>query len=271
MSNNKVILITGASSGIGNCCAMLLAQNGYTVYGVSRKAQTSEFSNFNYITCDVTDRKSVQKAVDTVLEKEGRIDVLMNNAGAGIVGALDLVTPEEYDFQMKVNVEGVVNMCCAVIPSMRKNRSGVVINVSSVGGIMGLPFQGLYSASKFAIEGYSEALRLELHPFNIRVKLIEPGDFNTGFTSNRVSSNTTASDPDYKDQYAETLKIIENNEDTGSDPSKIAKLVLQIVKRDSRKFRYPVGNLIERLSIFVKRLVPGRLYQWILRVFYKIK
>ena len=267
----KVILITGVSSGIGKSCATLLAENGYTVYGVSRKSQVSEIANLHYISCDVTDRASIQCAVDAVMEKEGQIDVLMNNAGAGIVGALDLVTTEEYDFQMKVNVEGVVNMCSAVIPLMRKRRQGMVINVSSVGGIMGLPFQGLYSASKFAIEGYTEALRLELHPFNIRVKLIEPGDFNTGFTSHRVSSKATVADVDYTDQYAKTLQILENNENQGSDPSKIAKLILQIVNRNTRKFRYPVGNIIERLSVFVKRLVPGRMYQWILRIFYQIK
>lgn len=268
---NKVVLITGASSGIGKSCAILLAQNGYTVYGVSRKSQESAIDNLRFITCDVTNLASVKEAVEKVVQKEGRIDVLMNNAGAGIVGALDLTTPDEYDFQMKVNVQGVVNMCCAVVPLMRKNRNGTVINVSSVGGIMGLPFQGLYSASKFAIEGYSEALRLELHPFNVRVKIIEPGDFNTGFTSSRVSSAATVADSDYKDQFAKTLQILENNENTGSNPSKIANLVLQIIQRDSRKFRYPVGNIIERLSIFVKRLVPGRLYQWILRVFYQIK
>ena len=268
---NIVILITGASSGIGKSCAIALAEYGYTVYGVSRKDQASDTQNLHFITCDVTNRDSVKKAVDAVILKEGRIDVLMNNAGAGIVGALDLVTPEEYNFQMKVNVEGVANMCCAVIPYMRKRKQGMVINVSSVGGIMGLPFQGLYSASKFAIEGYTEALRLELHPFNIRVKLIEPGDFNTGFTSSRVSSQATVADADYAAQYAKTLHILENNENTGSHPSKIANLILQIVKRDSRKFRYPVGNIIERLSICVKRLVPGRMYQWILRVFYQIK
>lgn len=267
----KIILITGVSSGIGKCCADELTRHGHTVYGISRKPQLSKFPNLHFISCDVTDRESVQTAINKIIQQEGRIDVLMNNAGAGIVGALDHITKEEFDFQMKVNLEGVINMCCQVIPIFRKQRSGMVINVSSVGGVMGLPFQGLYSASKFAIEGYSEALRLELHSFNIKVKLIEPGDFNTGFTGNRVISHATLNDPDYKDQFECTLKIIENNENSGSNPSKIAKLVLRMVNKESNKFRYPVGNIIERLSIFVKRIVPGRLYQWILRIFYKIK
>lgn len=267
----KIILITGASSGIGRACAEELALFGHTVYGTSRKPQVSELPNLHFITCDVTKREDIRNAVQLILQKESRIDVLMNNAGAGIVGALEHITKDEFDFQMQVNLEGVINMCCEVVPVFRKQRSGMIINVSSVGGVMGLPFQGLYSASKFAVEGYSEALRLELNTFNIRVKLIEPGDFNTGFTSSRVVSATTLQDVDYKEQFALTLKIIEDNENMGSNPAKIAKMVLNMINKDSRKFRYPVGNMIERLSIFVKRIVPGRMYQWILRVFYKIK
>lgn len=268
---SKVILITGASSGIGKACAQQLVKEGYIVYGTSRKPQKSEIPNFHFLTCDVTDRASVDACVAQILEEQQRLDVVMNNAGAGIVGALELTTKQEYDFQMKTNFEGMFNMCSATVPVFREQRSGTIINMSSVGGVMGLPFQGLYSASKFAIEGYSEALRLELHPFHVNVVLIQPGDFNTGFTSSRIISEATKTHQDYKNQFAVTLKIIEDNENNGGSPAKIAKLVSRIVSKKKPAFRYPVGNIIERLSIFVKRLVPGRFYQWILRVYYQVK
>lgn len=267
----KVILITGASSGIGKACAELLVEQGHIVYGTSRKVHKSEKENLHFLVCDITDRSSVDACVAQILAEQQRLDVVMNNAGAGIVGALELTTQEEFNFQMKTNFDGMFNVCSATIPVFREQRSGTIINMSSVGGVMGLPFQGLYSASKFAIEGYSEALRLELHPFKVNVVLIQPGDFNTGFTSSRIVSEATKAHKDYKDQFATTLKIIEDNENNGGSPVKIARLVANIVSKNKPAFRYPVGNIVERLSIFVKRLVPGRSYQWILRVYYQVK
>lgn len=268
---SKVILITGASSGIGKACAELLVEKGHIVYGTSRKPQTSQIKNLHFLECEVTNRTSVETCVNQILAEQNRLDVVMNNAGVGIVGALELTTQEEFDFQMRTNFEGMFNVCSVITSIFRKQRSGTIINVSSVGGVMGLPFQGLYSASKFAIEGYSEALRLELNRFKINVVLIQPGDFNTGFTGSRMMSEATTQNEDYKDQFATTLKIIEDNENSGSSPAKIARLVSRIVDKKKTGFRYPVGNIIERLSIFVKRLVPGRFYQWILRQYYQIK
>lgn len=268
---SKVILITGASSGIGKACAELLISQGHIVYGTSRKEQKSEIKNLHFLQCDVTNRASVKQCVDRILEEQGQLDVLMNNAGAGIVGALELTTQEEFDFQMKVNFEGVFNVCSAVLPHFRIRGKGTIINVSSVGGVMGLPFQGLYSASKFAVEGFSEALRLEMHPFNVNVVLLQPGDFNTGFTSHRMVSKATQENEDYREQFAVTLKLIEDNENNGNPPIKIARLVAKIVNSEKPAFRYPIGNIVERLSIFVKRIVPGRFYQWILRQYYQVK
>lgn len=267
----KIILITGASSGIGKACAEKLVAEGHIVYGTSRKSVKSDKANLTFLQCDVTERASVDACVAQIVKEHGGIDVVMNNAGAGIVGALELTTPEEFDFQMDVNFKGVFNVCTAVVPILRKQRSGTIINVSSVGGVMGLPFQGLYSASKFAVEGFSEALRLELHPFKVNVTMIQPGDFNTGFTGHRMISKATQEHPEYKDQFAISLKLIEENEKGGSDPAKIAKLVSKIVRSSKPAFRHPIGNIVERLSIFVKRLVPGRFFQWILRVYYQVK
>ena len=186
--SRQVILITGASSGIGKATANLLVQQGYTVYGTSRKASEST-NGVRMLTMDVTQPASIQQAVEQILSEQGRIDILINNAGLGISGALELETDEEIGKQMDTNFMGVVRMCKAVIPIMRKERKGFIINISSIGGLIAVPFQGFYSASKFAVEGYSEALQHEVRPFGIRVCLVEPGDFYTNFTANRGISS----------------------------------------------------------------------------------
>ena len=267
----KIILITGASSGIGKDCAELLAKQGHVVYGTSRKPQKSNLENLTFLSCDVTDRLSVKSCVDQIIKEQQAIDVIINNAGAGIVGALELTTKEEFDFQMQVNFEGVFNVCSVVIPHLRNQRTGLIINMSSIGGVMGLPFQGLYSASKFAVEGYSEALRVEMYPFNIKVVLIQPGDFNTSFTNKRIISKATQEHKDYKNQFSTTLQLIENNEKKGGNPTQVAQLIAKIIESKNPSFKYSIGKWTERAAIYAKRIVPNRTHQWILRKYYQIK
>ena len=179
----QTIIITGASSGFGLATAELLAAKGHRVYGLCRRPM--EHGKIHYMQCDVRNREQVAEVVGRIAQEAGRIDVLVNNAGMGIGGALELATPEEIDLQMGTNFMGCVNLCQAVLPYMRKQRSGKIVNLSSIGGVMGLPWQGFYSASKFAIEGFSEALAAEVRSFGIRVAMVEPGDFATGFTASR--------------------------------------------------------------------------------------
>ncbi len=263
-----VILITGASSGLGKACAGYLASKGFIVYGTSRKA--SESTVINMLAMDVTRPDSVQQAVQSIIDKHGRIDVLINNAGMGIGGALELATPEEIQLQMQTNFIGTVNVCNAVIPHMRNNGGGKIINLSSIGGVMGIPFQGFYSASKFAVEGYSETLSLELHPFNIKVVLIEPGDFATGFTANRVMSEATKNSPHYRNQFAKCMAIIEKEENGGQQPEKLAKVIHKVIKAKHPKFRYKVGNLLQVNFARAKAFIPSRTYQALLRIFYNL-
>ena len=183
----QIILITGASSGFGKITAHMLSEQGHIVYGTSRKP-SENIGKVRMLVVDVTNSISVRHAVEQIISEQRRMDVLINNAGMGIGGALELATEEEVSMQMNTNFFGVVNMCKAVLPYMRKARRGKIINISSIGGVMGIPYQGFYSASKFAVEGYSEALALEVHPFHIKVCLVQPGDFNTGFTDNRNTS-----------------------------------------------------------------------------------
>jgi NAD(P)-dependent dehydrogenase (short-subunit alcohol dehydrogenase family) len=270
---NKVVLITGASSGIGKTCAEYLASKGFTVYGASRKETVNtgqQTANIRMLKMDVRDAASVQKAVMLVIAEQGHLDAVINNAGTGTGGALELATNEEIALQMDTNFMGMVHVCTAVIPHLRQSGGGKIINLSSLGGVMGLPFQGFYSASKFAIEGYSEALSIELHPFHIKVVLIEPGDFCTGFTSNRTISEATKNSPFYSKAFERTMTIIEKEETQGSNPIKIAKLMYRIIRSKHPKFRYKTGNFIQTGFAKAKKIIPARTYQFLLRFFYNI-
>lgn len=264
----KVILITGASSGFGKATAELLAQRGHIVYGTSRT--TKEHPSVHFLNMDVRDRESIASGVRQIIEKEGRIDVLVNNAGMGIGGSLELATPEEIDLQIGTNFMGCVNMCQAVLPHMRKQRQGRIINLSSIGGIMGLPYQGYYSASKFAIEGFSEALSAEVKGFGITVSMVEPGDFATGFTASRKNSTLTLENEDYGDSFRRSLDLIEKEENGGLKPEVLARRIAKIVECRHPKLRYVVANLEQWFSVVVKRILPGNWFVGILRNYYKV-
>ena len=266
----QVILITGASSGFGNITAQMLSAQGHIVYGTSRKL-SEDMNEVKMLVVDVTNSLSIRQAVDRILSEQGRIDVLINNAGMGIGGALELATEEEVNIQMNTNFFGVVNMCREVLPVMRKNRKGKIINISSIGGVMGIPYQGFYSASKFAVEGYSEALALEVHPFNIKVCVVEPGDFNTGFTDNRNISEQTRLDADYGESFRKSLEIIEKEERNGCHPRKLAAAICKIVERTNPPFRTKVGPWIQVLFAKSKKWLPDAVMQYALRIFYAIK
>ena len=267
---SQIILITGASSGFGKITSQMLSEQGHIVYGTSRK--TSEnMGKVKMLVVDVTNTSSIQQAIGQIISEQGRIDVLINNAGMGIGGALELATEREVDIQMSTNFFGVVNMCKAVLPYMRKARKGKIINISSIGGVMGIPYQGFYSASKFAVEGYSEALALEVHPFNVKVCLVEPGDFNTGFTDNRNISELTRQDSDYGESFLNSLKIIEKEERNGCHPRKLGSSICKIVARKNPPFRTKVGPVVQVLFAMSKSWLPDRVMQYALQIFYAIK
>lgn len=274
MKNNEkkqqVILITGASSGFGKITASMLAGRGNIVYGTSRKTAVDS-DGIRMLVMDVTDPASVKKAVERIIAEQGRIDVLINNAGVGISGALELATPEEIAWQMDTNFMGVVHACHAVLPFMRKVRNGKIVNISSIGGVMAVPYQGFYSASKFAVEGYSEALALEVFPFGIRVCLVEPGDFSTNFTSNRSISEATLADEDYRESFSHSLEIIETAERGGAHPRKLGAAVCRIVEARRPPFRTKTGPLDQVLFAACKGFLPYCWVQTVLKFFYKIR
>lgn len=265
----KVIIITGASSGFGKMTAERLASHGHKVYGICRREM--QHDKIQYIQLDVREPETIALKVKEIYDKEGRIDVLINNAGMGIGGALELATKEELETQMNVNFMGCVNMCQKVLPYMRRQRAGKIINLSSIGGIMGLPYQGFYSASKFAIEGFSEALSAEVKGFGISVSMVEPGDFATNFTASRKNSQATMNDPDYGPIFKRSLALIEIEENGGLKPEVLAKKIEKIVDTKHPRLRYVVANLEQWFSVVLKRLIPGNWFVDILVSYYKTK
>lgn len=263
----QVIVITGASSGFGRATAELLAAEGHTVYGLCRRAM--QHNTIHYLQCDVCDRSQIGATIAQIVQENGHIDTLINNAGMGIGGALEMATEEEIGVQMQTNFMGCVNMCQAVLPHMRRARKGKIINLSSIGGVMGLPYQGFYSASKFAIEGFSEALSAEVRRFGIRVCMVEPGDFATGFTGSRKNSQATLDDEDYGPVFRHTLSLIEKEENGGLKPEVLARRIARLVKQKNPPLRSVVANLEQWLSVVIKRVLPGNWMVAILRDYYK--
>lgn len=266
----KVVFITGVSSGFGKCTAEYLAQKGYVIYGTSRK-EIEAGSRINVLKADITDAGSVKAAVETVLQKEGRIDVLINNAGMGISGPIEFASSDDIRLQMKTNFMGAVNVIQAILPSMRKQQGGTIINISSIGGLMGLPFQGFYSASKFAIEGMSEALRMELKPSNIKVIVVRPGDFTTSFTANRkIDWNLNENNP-YEPQFRKSLSVIEADEKGGMKPEYLARKLEKIIEEKNPCASYIISTAEQKLAVFLKHILPDALFAGILGVHYRIK
>ena len=263
-----IIFITGISSGFGLETARLLTQEGHTVYGTVRR-EVTPLPKVNYLTLDVRDKQAVANAVQQIVEKEGRIDVLVNNAGMGIGGPLEFATEEEIRLQMDTNFMGLVHCVDAVLPYMRKQKSGKIIALSSIGGLMGLPFQGFYSASKFAIEGYCEALRLEVASLGVQVVVVRPGDFSTGFTGSRKKVTNEAALQAYP-LYRDAIAKVEHDETGGLKPEVLARTINRVVGKRNPRNGYVVASLEQRLSVLLKRILPAKWFGRILGSYYKL-
>lgn len=263
-----IILITGISSGFGHAMAKALSEDGHTVYGTHRKA-IEPLPGVHYIKCESTDDSQVEGCVKSVMDAEGRLDVFINNAGMGIGGPLEFCSLDDCRRQMDVNWMGMVRFLHFVVPVMRKQGSGKIICFSSIGGLMGLPFQGVYSASKYAIEGYCEALRLELRGSGVTVSVIEPGDFSTSFTARRKSVASPEAAEAYP-HYARSLASIEHDENNGLKPEFLAAKIKKVVRKRRPRYSYIIASPLQKLSVFAKWLLPKRCFAWVLSVYYKL-
>jgi short-subunit dehydrogenase len=257
----KVVIITGASSGIGKVTAEYLVQQGYVVYGTSRKGNNgdSTLAKVTMLQLDVCNDESVKNAVEFVLRKEGRLDILINNAGFGIAGAVEDTSTDEVISQFDTNFFGVHRMCKAVMPIMRKQGSGLIINVSSVAAFFTIPYQSIYSATKAAIEVMSEAMRMEAEPFGIKVALVEPGDTKTGFTGSRMTTLEAQSDQSvYAERFKKGLDVMMRDEENGVDPIVVAEAIAKLAANKNPPVRVIVGAKYKLLSV-AKRILPARI------------
>jgi NAD(P)-dependent dehydrogenase (short-subunit alcohol dehydrogenase family) len=233
------------------------------VYGTSRR-EAVDAPPWTMLRMDVHDGDSVRACVERIVAEQDRIDVVVNNAGIGICGSVEDTSIEEARLQLETNFFGAVRVIRAVLPHMRERRSGRIINVGSIGGLIGLPFQGLYSASKFALEGLTEALRLELAPWGIQVTNVDPGDFRTEMTAKRIMVERSA-ESGYRDQLRRTLSVYERDETGGADPVLVARLVERLIRAPSLRPRYLVGKRAQLVAAHLKRLVGSTLFERLIR------
>jgi NAD(P)-dependent dehydrogenase (short-subunit alcohol dehydrogenase family) len=264
--HKSVVLVTGASSGIGRACAEYLAACGYQVYGASRRPV--ETAAVHSLAMDVRDDASVRDALAAIVAREGRIDVVVNNAGIAIAGAVEDTSIDEAQEQFDVNFFGVLRVCRGVLPIMREQRAGYIVNIGSIGGLVAIPYQGLYSASKFALEGLSESLRLEVGAFGVRVVLIEPGDHRTGLTANRRKTAGSQSNPGYRERFERAVHRMATDEQGGPEPELVARLLHRIITRPRPRLRYTVGPVPERAAVWLKRLMPYGVVEKVMKSYY---
>jgi short-subunit dehydrogenase len=266
---SKVVLITGGSSGIGKSMGEFLTQKGCIVYGTSRNPENYPDSKFSLLALDVKDVKTIEKTVSTIIEKEGKIDVVINNAGAGITGPVEETPEAEIKANFETNFYGPINVIKAVLPQMRVQNSGLIINITSIAGYMGLPYRAIYSAGKGALELVTEALRMELKDFNIKMTTVAPGDFATNIAEGRYHAPILEESP-YKRPYDNTLKMMDAHVDAGSDPQQMAKAIFKIISTKNPKVHYKVGAFIQKFSIFLKHILPDKVYERLLLSHYKL-
>lgn len=268
---SRVALVTGASSGFGQATAEHLQRRGYRVFGTSRRVPASgSLASCEMVPMDVDDDASVERGVADILQRAGRIDAVVNNAGVTTAGAVEDTSTAEARAQFETNFFGVLRVCRAVLPAMRAQRSGTIINISSIAGRMSTPFHGLYSASKFAVEGLSEALRMEVAPWGIRVVIVEPGDAPTGTTAHRRRTVASCANPVYRDCCEKAVGVMAADEQSGFPPEQLARAIERIIEARSPRLRYVVASPPEALAVKLLKFLPSSLVQWALMKYYRL-
>ena len=272
----KVILITGASSGIGFDAAQALGRQGHKVYGAARRVEIMEplrDSGVVPLRMDVTNEASMQEGVRTILEAEGRIDVLINNAGYGYFGAIETTPMEDARRQLEVNIFGLARLCQLVLPLMRAQGGGRIVNISSIAGKMVMQFGGWYNISKYSVEAFSDALRMEVKPFGIDVCIIEPGGIRTDWghiAAQHLRENASGSA--YEDAALREASLLEFAYSGRwlSSPAVVTRAILRAVNRRHPRTRYRIG-LGAHIMPFLHAIMPARLWDALVRRFFKIK
>jgi NAD(P)-dependent dehydrogenase (short-subunit alcohol dehydrogenase family) len=267
----KVIFITGASSGIGLETAKLFQSKNWKVAATMRTPEKAgdlqTIADLATIRLDVTDVESIKAAISEALEKFGRIDAVVNNAGYGLLGPFEAASPEQIERQFDTNLFGLFNVCREIIPYFRQQKRGTIVNISSLGGRVALPFSSLYSATKFAVEGFSESLHYELEPFKIRVKLIEPGPIKTDFYSRSQDVARKEGLTVYDHRLEPFLEFMDKGGNDAPDGSAVAQAIYEAVTDDGKKLRYPVNT---KGLLGLRGVLPdGLFYPLVKKIFLK--
>ncbi|WMJ73963.1 SDR family oxidoreductase [Cytophagaceae bacterium ABcell3] len=264
----KTILITGASTGLGLAIAKHLHTKNFTVYGTSRKIQ-QEGIPFKTLQMDVTSRESVKSAIETIISEQGKIDVVINNAGLGLAGPVEHLQEEDMLNVYNTNVLGVLRVSQEVLPYMRKQKQGKIINISSIGSEFGLPYRGGYSSTKTAVDRLTEALRMEVKKFGVQACVVQPGGIQTDINANRVLTPLPEESP-YKNSFDRCYKVINHSVSKGLKPEDFGPILEKIIMADKTKRIYRIGKFNEKLSVKVKRLAPDDVFEKIILNHYKI-
>lgn len=261
-----MVLITGDSSGIGRATAERLAAAGWRVFGASRRDFSAD--GWTHLTVDVTDEASVDSAIDTIVAEAGGIDAVVHCAGQSLVGAIEETTLQESTAHFDLNFFGAVRVVRAALPVMRRQGSGKIIVIGSIGGLIGLPYQGYYSASKFALDGLVEAMRPEVSPFGIDATVLHPGDINTEIGENRVETRNTSADSPYHDAFRRAVAFFAEAEQNGTGPDIVARHIERLLGQRRLPVRGVVGKTLEKLGVVGKRLLTSRQFEAVMALAY---
>ena len=262
----KVVLITGASTGIGNETAKLFQSKNWKVAATMRAPEKAEdlqrIADLECIRLDVTDPDSVREGIQAALDKFGRIDAIVNNAGFAVVGPFEAASDEQIEREFQTNVFGVMFMCREILPIFREQKRGVIVNVASMGGRITFPLYSVYHATKWAVEGFSEALQYEVREFNIKIKIIEPGPIKTDFYRRSLSVAKKEGLSAYDNFVARAMPNLERAGQTAPDGRIVAEAIYEAATDDSWKMRYPVNS---RAILTARRLLPDSIFLPIVR------
>ena len=274
----KNALITGGGRGLGKAVAVALANEGVNVGITGRneeslKTTVAELEKLGvkaaYSVFDVEEMAQVEQGVASIASQLGSIDILINNAGVGITGPIEEIPTEEIRNNFETNLFGPIEVMKAVLPQMRAQKSGLIINITSIAGYMGLPYRGIYSASKGALELITEALRMEVKSFGIQITNVAPGDFATNIAAGRYHAPVVKGSA-YEVPYGNTLKEMDSHVDSGSNPNEMAEAIFAIIQTDKPKVHYKVGAFMQKFSIVLKRILPDTVYEKMLMNHYKL-
>lgn len=263
-----VVLVTGDSSGIGRACCELLSKRGRTVFGASRSEPTAV--PWTHLHMDITDDTSAEEAIAAILASAGRLDAVVHCAGVSLMGAFEDTTPQEAADHFDVNYLGAVRVMRSALPAMRRQQSGKLLIVGSIGGLIGLRYLGHYCAAKSALDRLIEAMRPELSEFGIEATIIHPGDFNTKLSSNCTNAAAAESDRSpYLDEFSNYSEFYKQCEADGLSPDILAQRIDRLLERKRLPARAIVGTRLETIGVMAKRLIPTRLFETCLSIIYR--